>query len=348
MYLYFRTIKMKIFKYRILNHILFWIFIYLFYSVPFIISYGFGMDACINIIYLPFDIITTYFVIEFLIPRYLLRNRNLLIFFLGTVAIISFNIMVSLFIKYNIQPALGFWVIRRSFNIDLFNSLLTNFMIVGMASALKLFSYSHKIQLTQAELERRNVQTELGILRSQVNPHFLFNVLNNIDALIFEDREKASNAIFLLSKIMRYMLQESTEEKVKLDHELTYIGDYLELAKLSFSDPGFLEFKTTGKTNDKQIPPLLFIPIIENAVKHCNKQKNSPGIQIEFNIDNDFIELSTSNYQKKNDFKLPDTGGGTGLKNVQKRLNLLYQNQYVFDINTNMDKFDVYIKVPLK
>ncbi len=347
MYLYFRNLKMKIFKYRILNHILFWIFIYSFYSVPFIISYGFGKDACINIIYLPFDIITTYFVIEFLIPRYLLRNRNLLVFMLGTAAIISLNIMVSQYIKYSIQPALGFWVIRHSFNIDLFNSLLTNFMIVGMASALKLFSYSHKIQLTQAELERRNIQTELGILRSQVNPHFLFNVLNNIDALIFEDREKASNAIFLLSKIMRYMLQESTEEKVKLEHELTYIGDYLELAKLSFGDPGFLEFKTTGESKGKLIPPLLFIPIIENAVKHCNKQKKQPGIQIEFTIDNGFIELTTSNYQKRNDFKLPVTGSGTGLKNVRKRLDLLYQNNYIFDIKTNMDKFDVYLKVPL-
>ena len=340
---------MKIFKYRILNHILFWIFIYTFYTIPFVLSYGFESEAFINLIYLPFDIITVYVVIEFLIPRFLFNNRNLLIFVLGTIGIISVNIIISQYIKYNIQPALGFWVIRRSFVVDLFYSLLTNFMIVGMASALKLFSYSYNIQLKQSEMERRNMQSELGILRSQINPHFLFNVLNNIDSLIFEDREKASNAIFLLSKIMRYMLQESDEEKVMLDKELAYIQDYLELAKLSFGDPKFLEYHVKNAANPgKQIPPLLFIPVIENTVKHCNKQSTPPGIQILFQIEKDSIELKTTNYVKRNDFKLPDNNTGTGLKNVEKRLQLLYNENYMFDINRNMDKFEVYIKLPLQ
>lgn len=339
---------MKIFKYRILNHILFWIFIYAFYTAPFIFSYGFAPDTFINLIYLPFDIITVYVVIEFLIPRFLLKNRNLLVFFLGTIAIISFNIFITQFVKYNIQPSLGFWVMRRSFVVDLFYSLLSNFMIVGMASALKLFSYSYNIQLYHSEIEKRSIQSELGILRSQINPHFLFNVLNNIDALIYEDKEKASNAIFLLSKIMRYMLQESVEEKVMLDKELAYIRDYLELAKLSFGDPGFMQYNVSNAAAaGKQIPPLLFIPIIENTVKHCNKQAQLPGIQISFHIENDFIELKTSNAVKRNEFKLQNHSTGTGLKNVEKRLQLLYNENYVFDINRNMDKFEVYIKVPL-
>ena len=138
-------------------------------------------------------------------------------------------------------------------------------MIVGMASALKLFSYSYNIQLIQSELERRSIRSELGVLRSQINPHFLFNVLNNIDSLIYEDKDKASNAIFLLSKIMRYMLKESNEEKALLNNELEYIGDFIELSKLSFEDPKFLEFNISGDVNGKQIPPLLFIPIIENT-----------------------------------------------------------------------------------
>lgn len=338
---------MKIFKYRILNHILFWILIFSFYTIPLILSYGFNIEAFINIIYVPFDILAVYFVIEFLIPSFLFKKRNLLIFLLGTVAIISTNIVISQYIKYNIQPALGFWTVRHSMVVDLFYSLLSNFMIVGMASALKILRYTFNIQLTQSELERRSVQSELGILRSQVNPHFLFNVLNNIDALIFEDKEKASNAIFLLSKIMRFMLQESSEEKVMLDKELDYIKDYLELAKLSFKDPKFLEFSTSGNITGKQIPPLLFIPIIENAIKHCNKQAGSPGIQIKFNAESDYIELSTSNSVKRNDFKLPDSATGTGLKNVEKRLILLHGENYIFDIDRNMDNFEVYLKVPL-
>jgi LytS/YehU family sensor histidine kinase len=306
------------------------------------------IEAFINLIYIPIDIIGVYIVIEYLIPKFVFKRRNFLIFALGTAVIIALNILISQYIKYNIQPALGFWVARKHLTTEMFYALLNNFMIVGTATALKMFSYSYNIQLKKLELERKTVQSELGILRSQVNPHFLFNVLNNIDALIFEDKEKASNAIFLLSKIMRYMLQESTREQVKLDKEMTYIEDYLELAKLSFNDPDFVEFSIKGSSSSKTVPPLLFIPIIENAVKHCNKQTKAPGIKISFNIQNDFMELRTSNNIKRNDFILPDNGTGTGLKNVEKRLKLLHQNNYTFDISKDMDKFEVYIKVPFK
>ena len=338
---------MKIFKYRILNHILFWILIFSFYTTPLILSYGFKSEAFINLIYIPFDILVVYFVIEFLIPQFLFKKRNLFIFLLGTAIIISLNIVISQYIKYNIQPALGFWVARRPMVTELFYALLSNFMIVGMASALKILRYTYNIQLTQSELKKRNVQSELGILRSQINPHFLFNVLNNIDALIFEDKEKASNAIFLLSKIMRYMLHESPQETVMIHKEIAYIEDYLELAKLSFKDPDFMQINTSSAHSGKQIPPLLFIPIIENTVKHCNKQSKSPGIKIQFNIEKEYIELKTSNYVKRNDFKLPGNGTGTGLNNVEKRLKILYGVNYIFDINQDMDKFDVFLKVPL-
>jgi sensor histidine kinase YesM len=338
---------MNIFKYRILNHILFWILIYAFYTLPFILTSGNISEASINLLYIPFDILTVYFVIEFLIPRYLLKNRQIFIFFIGIVAAISANILISQYIKYNIQPLVGFWVLKRPLTVDLFYALLTNFMIVGLASAMKLLRYSYYIQLKQSEMERRTVQSELNILRSQVNPHFLFNVLNNIDALIFEDKEKASTAIFLLSRIMRFMLKESVEEKVMLEKELNYIKDYVELAKLSFQDPKFIQLNISGNNSTKQIPPLLFIPIIENAVKHCNKQADLPGIIIDFAINSESVSLKTSNYVKRNDFKLPDSGTGTGLKNVEKRLKLLYKDNYTFDITRKSDKFDVDIKIPI-
>ena len=337
---------MKFFKYRILNHVFFWVFIYVFYTTPFVLSYGFSADAFINLIYLPFDILTVYAVIGFLIPRLLFKDRKILLFVLGTAGVISINIFISQIIKYDIQPRLGFWVVKRPFVVDMFYSLLTNFMIVGTASALIFLRYSFTIQLKQSELIRRSIQSELGILRSQVNPHFLFNVLNNIDALIFEDKEKASNAIFLLSKIMRYMLKESSTEKAKLNKEIEYIQDYLELAKLSFENENYLDFKVNGNVNGKEIPPLLFIPIIENAIKHCNKQSAVPGIYIEFLIADEFIELKTSNYIKRNDFKLPDSGTGTGLKNVEKRLKLIFAENYTFEVNKKADKFEVYLKVP--
>ena len=143
------------------------------------------------------------------------------------------------------------------------------------------------------------------------------------------------------------MLRESAHEQVMLDMEIDYIRDYLELAKLSFEDQRFVEFSMNGQTEGKKIPPLLFIPIIENAIKHCNKQAQIPGVSIAFNINTKFIELRTSNYVKQNDFKLPDSGSGTGLKNVEKRLRLLHGDDYVLQIKQNPDNFEVYLKVPL-
>jgi len=339
---------MNIFKYRVLNHILFWIVIFCFFTAPRVISDGFTLYAFVNILYIPVDIIAVYIIIEFLIPRFILNNRNIWLFGLGLLITVTVNVLISQYILYNIQPKLGLWVMKRPLIYELSSWLVNNSMIIGTATALKLFSHFHKIQLKQSELERKTVQSELGVLRSQVNPHFLFNVLNNIDALIFEDKEKASNAIFLLSKIMRYMLQESNHEKVILDKEIEYIMDYLELAKLSFSDPEFVHFDVQGSPQGKEVPPLIFIPLIENAVKHCNKQSKSPGITINFQITDECIELKTSNYIKPNDFKLPDSGTGTGLKNVEKRLKLLHNVEYTFDINRNLDKFDVHLKVPFK
>lgn len=338
---------MNIFKYRWLNHVIFWIVIFSFFTAPRIVSYGFTLEAFVNFLYIPVDITAVYIVIEFLLPRFIFKKRNLILFGLGTFVTIALNVLVSQFIMYNIQPALGFWMMSKPFLYELFNWLVNNLMILGMAVALKLFSYSHSIQLTQSELERRSIQSELGILRSQINPHFLFNVLNNIDALIYEDKDKASNAIFLLSKIMRYMLKESNEEKAFLKNEMEYVKDYMELAKLSFQDPTFLTFTCSGETNGKQIPPLLFIPVIENTIKHGNKQTKSPGIEIDCKVENDYVELKTSNFIKRNDFKLPDSNSGNGLKNLEKRLKLLYSENYIFDINRNMDKFDVHLRVPL-
>lgn len=339
---------MNIFKYRTLNHILFWVFIYTFYTIPFILSYGLSSEAFINLLYLPFDIAAVYFVIEFLIPRFLLKRKNITIFLIGIIIIISANIAISFFLKYNVHPILGFPVHKQPFVVEVFYSLLTNFMIVGLASAMKLLRYSYNMQITKSELERRTAQSELNILRSQVNPHFIFNVLNNIDSLIFEDKEKASKAIFLLSKIMRYMLQESADEKVTIEKELSYIENYLELATMSFSDPTFLKFSVKGDRSQKKIPPLLFIPVIENTIKHCNKQAKVPGIQIHFKIESNFISLKTTNYTKQADFKINQENTGTGLRNVQKRLNLIFGDNYTFEINRNIDKFEVYLKIPVE
>src|SRR5210317_1269502 len=108
---------MKIFRYRLLNHILFWIFIFFFYTFPMLASYGFVIDSFVNLIYIPVDILTVYFVIEFLIPRFIFKSqkRNLILFTLGTAAAICLNIFISHLIMFNIQPALGFWTFRKPF-----------------------------------------------------------------------------------------------------------------------------------------------------------------------------------------------------------------------------------------
>jgi LytS/YehU family sensor histidine kinase len=195
-------------------------------------------------------------------------------------------------------------------------------------------------QKLKDELINQRQSSELALLRSQVNPHFLFNTLNNIYSLVYKKSEEAPAAVMKLSSIMRYMLYDATGDSVPLDKEIDYLKSFIELQKLRITHEGFVALTVEGETDNRTIAPMLLIPFVENAFKHGGKN-HTPGISIHLEVNQGQILFEISNYMKKNQFAQKDEVGGIGLQNTKRRLELLYPSKHNLRIEEDGEKFHV-------
>jgi len=198
----------------------------------------------------------------------------------------------------------------------------------------------------QKELEKQNSLTELALLRSQINPHFLFNTLNNIHAFSTRDPEKTSFAIIKLSEIMRYMLYEASHEKVLLDQELDYIRNFIALQKLRFQEMDFVRFTVKGNTTGIQIPPMIFLPFIENAFKHGTVGVTH-AIEIDLNCSQNQLYFGCKNQMKPPSETEQNQPGGLGIKNIRRRLEILFPKQHQLDIREEKNVYIVELNINL-
>lgn len=196
-------------------------------------------------------------------------------------------------------------------------------------------------ELQQKELYLQQRQSELSFLRSQINPHFLFNSLNNIYALVYHASPKALNAIAGLSELLRYMLYDATE-KVPVDRELDYIRKYIELQRLRFEQPITANMQVTGDTSTVMIPPLLLVPFVENAFKHGDFSREGTGLSLTLHSAGKKMYFHCYNQKGK---QLRDAAGGIGLDNVKRRLNLLYPGKHLLVIDENDGHFSVNLEL---
>ncbi|QKJ28738.1 histidine kinase [Mucilaginibacter mali] len=194
------------------------------------------------------------------------------------------------------------------------------------------------------QLERKNLEAQLALLKAQINPHFLFNTLNNIDVLIEKDPQKASVYLQKLSGILRFMLYENTDEKIPLSKEVAYINEYIELQKIRTANPDFIQFTVQGNTGHTLVAPMLFIPFIENAFKHSTNKKIDKGISVAIKSDKDQIKFTCVNVYDEAAMQTQEHSG-LGLELIQNRLDLLYPNQYRLDLDKTSDLFSVTLTI---
>jgi two-component system LytT family sensor kinase len=203
-------------------------------------------------------------------------------------------------------------------------------------------------QQIKSELINQNQQSELALLRSQINPHFLFNTLNNIYSLVYTKSDDAPQAMTKLSDIMRYMLYESNTEKVALSKEINYLESLIELLRLRLSRKNFIEFNVKGNTENRIIAPMLFFPFVENAYKHCNKKSPAPGIKIDLEVHEDLLTFSVVNSIKKENEVSEGDEGGIGLRNIKRRLVLLYPERHHLNISETAGYYSIELQISLK
>ncbi len=211
-------------------------------------------------------------------------------------------------------------------------------VIVGLV--LRGFITSYRDIQFKEELNKKNYEMELGMLKAQINPHFLFNTLNNIDVLINKDPEKASLYLNKLSDILRFMLYETSSHKILLSEELLYIAKFIDLQKIRTSNADAVEFNIEGEAKLKEIEPLLFIPFIENAFKYAQMNKIGNSVSIHFYLMTNKIRFECINsiLQKGNK---ETQYGGLGSELIQKRLNLLYPDKHYLEIDNNGETYKV-------
>ena len=229
-------------------------------------------------------------------------------------------------------------------SITLFSIII---LIIGICGSVMNIFFKWFADLNyKQELEKKNLQTELALLKAQINPHFLFNTLNNIDVLISKDSEKASNYMKKLSDILRFMLYETKEESIPMSLELEYIEKYIELQKIRTSNNAFVNLTINGKMEGLNIAPMIFIPFIENAFKHATNKKTYNAITIRFDFSDDTIKFSCENIKSKNE-ALIQKQSGLGINLIEQRLNLLYKDRYTLKIEDSGDKYFVSLTIHL-
>jgi sensor histidine kinase YesM len=288
-----------------------------------------------------------YLLLLVLIPRLLFRSRVFLF-------AICFFIFISLI--YFIA-----WYLDMTYLMPLSKHLVSNFQhlelsfiayiqtcgiatvllgsVVGMAIFKKWITDVQRMN----ELQQINMKTELEQLKSQVNPHFLFNTLNNLLVLTKTDSEKASVVLLGLSDLLRYQLYDSAKEKIVLSKDIAFIHNFLSLEKIRKND-FIYAINTEGNMDSLLLPPFLFIPFVENAVKHGASTVGHSYLNLDFKITGKQLHFYSENSKP---VVKQQAIGGLGLGNIKRRLELLFPGNHTLQITDNVDKYIVNLTIPL-
>ncbi|MEO0897509.1 MAG: histidine kinase [Bacteroidota bacterium] len=221
------------------------------------------------------------------------------------------------------------------------NLIVSSLTIIGANFYGFSFAWIRE-QTLRGQLEQEKLKAELSALKHQVNPHFLFNVLNSLYGLSLKnDDEETAKGIMQLSEMMRYILYEANDDKVRLDKELIYLKNYISLQKLRLNKETEIEFTIEGESNDKLIAPMILIPFVENACKHGVSTVFASEIYIFIKIEGNTLYLNVRNPIHPKNEKLKQDAGGIGLKNVEKRLDLYYPQSHNLSIDDDGKEYSV-------
>ena len=293
-----------------------------------------------------------------LAPNFLFKKKHLQFTLISIVAVLVFSVVSGSFVRgrNNIElrekrhsmemsapPPPGF----KHNNLP--SPILINLLLLSvsyiLAIFLETFSFAQKKEEALILSKTANIENELKFLKSQINPHFLFNSLNNIYSLSIIDSSKAQESILYLSDMLRYVLYDCEKPLVSIEKEITYIQDFIKLFLLKSSKNYPLKTSFSIENEGLQIAPMLLIPFVENAFKHSNIENIEEAfITIDLRSTKKSIHFVVENSFRKGP-KIQDAVGGIGIVNVRKRLNLLYENTHSLEINENNNTFRVELKI---
>lgn len=300
---------------------------------------------------LPITMITTYFVVYFLIPNYLLvkKYKTFALYSFYTLVFSTYLILMVIFASY---------VFLSNFEMKSMPPMSRNYvfililvyLIVFIVSFISLLNHNFKAQTYTTELQNKLLETQLQIkdqelqyLKKQIHPHFLFNTLNTIYGFALKKSNETPEIILKLSNLLDYILYQVKKPLVRLNEEVSHIKEYIDLERIRFQDSLKVEFLSDEIDPEIQVAPMLLIPFVENAFKHGNIIDDYLKIEMELKVKGDTLDFRINNSVKSN-FE-NEKNNGIGLENINKRLDILYKDNYSLDIKREQNWYKVRLQI---
>ena len=331
---------------RLLLHLFFWAI----YVVFFGLLYGSYIDDYYNaymveLVELPFKMGLVYFNMYYLMPRYLLQKRYLeffvyLLLLMGAIGALMQFVLLPFLIHPLFCPTtctddnLTFYrFIKNIVNIN---------YVVAITAAIPLLKNWYNHQQAAQNLTQDKLEAELKVLKAQIHPHFLFNTLNSLYSLTLKKSDNAPEVVLKLSSLMDYMLYDANAAMVPLEKELAYIQNYISLERIRYGDRVDVRFTENGSMAGKQVAPMMLLPFVENAFKHgVSTETENAWVRIDVKVTDEQLVLLVENCKcgDRASNNTRDMASGIGLKNLQRRLELLYEDRYELEIEDEPDSY---------
>lgn len=277
-----------------------------------------------------------------LVPRLLIKNRPVR-YVLASVALIILALLIAVAVQTLFDDSGGPVPDHNIYTVllSLFSSAFSIGLLVAGTAAVLLFRYWVRSGRQRNELEAATLQSELKYLKNQINPHFLFNMLNNANIMAEENPDLSSQILTRLKDLLHYQLEDSARDNVLLHSDIAFLTGFLELEKTRRDHFEYV-VSQKGDIEDVRIPPLLFIPFVENAIKH---NTDSPGayVRIFFDVSGDILDFVCENSRLPHPVNKETSG--LGLTNIKRRLDLLFPEQYVLEIKETATVYTVHLQV---
>lgn len=293
--------------------------------------------------------ILVYTNLALLLPRLFFKRKFVQYAFVVTILLAAFT-WIRVLIDQNLSIPDEKTLIQAGGFYHILGISLLYIAMLAITSSLTFLIRFYEQKTLSEQLKSKQLEAELKFLRAQVNPHFLFNVLNNIYSLSFYDASRVPTVVLKLSEMMRYLLHETNKERVSLSDEIQYLENYIALHQLRTEEVQNVEFnvESTEELMQLRIPPLLFLPLIENCYKHGNVEDTKQGwMKIQLRVNERGISFRVSNSIGTKAKKQLGKASGTGLKHLRERLELLFPGKYHLDFTQDDSEFTLNLKLEL-
>lgn len=354
-----KALSSKLISARLYLHSIFIVFVMMAWPIYYLVYYNkpnfkwTEVYGPLTFFFYAFLLVCVYFMVFVVLRKRpnLKRGYRILIVTAGIIG----TSLLYIGIRWFVEQHLAYWLLgitnyakTTTFSFFFHDNLMNAFLMVFCSLFLKFMDDWYITDRIKSNLEKQNLRLELDFLKSQVNPHFLFNTLNNIQSYIVQDEKmKSIELIGRLSEFMRFALYECNEEFIELNKEIEMLRDYVELERVRCDDRVKISFETKGDFGNYHVPPLLLMPFVENTFKHgADEQIQDSWIMIRIEEEEGTLHMVVENNFSVSSVPEEKTGG-IGLQNVSKRLKYYYEDRKSLHISTDGNVFKVNLKIKL-